>query len=391
MISTVEPLILCSQLQNQQPLDSVRPFLNINAEQKMAGFNITLNSVRFLSFSLVFILLTMSVISGGQAAISRAKYAGEFMAIGIGGRALGLGSAYTALANDVTAGYWNPTGLSVMMYPQISLMHDERFGGLVNYDYGAGAIPMGPQSTLALSVIRLGVDNIPDTRYARTDANGNPLPPGELGETDLIDSSRVTYFNAASWAVYLSYARKVNDRFSYGVNCKLIRQDNAGESATGIGFDIAGRYELTSRWILGANLQDATTTLVAWSTGTNELISPTLKLGSAYFISAFDGTFAPAGDVDVRFDNRRSASNAHLWGVSFDFHGGLEYDFRKLVALRAGYSDIGTMNFGAGIHLPKFDIDYSFSQFNSADGLDNTHRISLTFTFEAEQFRRSAE
>ena len=54
-----------------------------------------------------------------------------------------LGGAYAALANDVTAGYWNPAGLSNMMYPQIILMHDERFGGLVNYDYGAAATPLG--------------------------------------------------------------------------------------------------------------------------------------------------------------------------------------------------------------------------------------------------------
>src|SRR5271167_1887126 len=54
-----------------------------------------------------------------------AKYAGEFIAIGVGGRALGLGGAYAALANDVTAGYWNPAGLSDLAYPQFILMHDE--------------------------------------------------------------------------------------------------------------------------------------------------------------------------------------------------------------------------------------------------------------------------
>ena len=45
-----------------------------------------------------------------------AKYAGEFMAIGVGGRALGLGGAYVALANDVTSGYWNPAGLARITY-----------------------------------------------------------------------------------------------------------------------------------------------------------------------------------------------------------------------------------------------------------------------------------
>ena len=39
------------------------------------------------------------------------KYSNEFLAIGVGARALGMGSAYTAVVNDVTSGYWNPAGL----------------------------------------------------------------------------------------------------------------------------------------------------------------------------------------------------------------------------------------------------------------------------------------
>ena len=66
-------------------------------------------------------------------------------------------------------------------------------------------------------------------------------------------------------------------------------------------------------------------------------------------------------------------------------------DFKNVIALRAGYSDIGSLNFGSGIHLPKLDIDYSFAKFNGTDQLDNTHRISLTFTLQAEQFVRARE
>jgi hypothetical protein len=131
--------------------------------------------------------------------------------------------------------------------------------------------------------------------------------------------------------------------------------------------------------------------LIAWSTGTEELILPTLKLGSAYFIDALSGRFAPAVDVDVRFENRKSASNAHIGAMSFDFHSGLEFDFKNIFAVRAGYSDIGSLNFGAGVHLPKFDIDYSFAKFNNVDQLGNTHRISLTFILQAEQFKRNPE
>jgi hypothetical protein len=344
---------------------------------------------RILKASVIFLTLSLSYSSVRSA--SPAKYAGEFIAIGVGGRALGLGGAYAALANDVTAGYWNPAGLSQLMYPQIALMHDERFAGLVNYDYGAVALPVGATSSLAFSVIRLGVDNIANTQNAGVDANGNPLPPENWQNLSRLDSSKITYFNAADWALYISYAKKSSDDFSYGVNVKFIRRDLGDASATGIGFDIGAQYLLFGKLTLGANFQDVTTTLVAWNTGTNELISPTLKLCSAYFIDAFDGRFSPAVDVDVRFENRQSESNAHLGALSFDFHSGLEFDFRNLIAVRAGYSELGSFNIGSGIHLPKFNIDYAFAKFDGADQLGNTHRISLTFTLESEQFVRTSQ
>lgn len=318
-------------------------------------------------------------------AASTAKYAGEFIAIGVGGRALGLGGAYAALANDVSAGYWNPAGLSRILYPEITLMHDERFGDLVNYDYGAVALPMGPNSSLAFSVIRLGVDGIADTRNALIDNNGN----GIFDEGDRLDYSKITYFNAADWALFFSYAKRASETFSYGANLKFIRRNIGDTSATGIGFDLGLQYLVSDRFMVGVNMQDVTTTFIAWDSGTNELISPTLKVGSAYFIDAFGGRFAPAVDVDVRFENRKSASNAHLGRMSFDFHTGLEFEYKNLIALRAGRSEIGSLNLGTGIHLPKFNIDYSFAKFDASDQLGNTHRISLTFILEAEQFARS--
>jgi hypothetical protein len=347
--------------------------------------------MRFRHILLVLILFVV-VFSGTGIGASTAKYAGEFLSIGVGGRALGLGGAYTALANDVTAGYWNPAGLSHILYPQITLMHDERFAGLINYDYGAVAMPVGVNASLAISAIRLGVDNIPNTQDAGLDANGNPLPRGSLENfSGQLDPSKITYFNSADWAIYFSYAKKVSDQFSYGANFKLIRREVGTASATGLGFDVAAQYMVSDKFTVGANFQDVTTTLVAWSTGTNELISPTLKLGSAYFIDAWGGRFAPAFDVDLRFEDRKTASNLHVGRVSADFHTGLEYDVQSILAVRAGFSDIGSLNVGTGIHLPKFDIDYTFSKFDGTDQLGDTHRISLTFTLQAEQFLRSSQ
>jgi hypothetical protein len=321
------------------------------------------------------------------AATGVGKYAGEFISLGVGGRALGMGGAYVALANDVTAGYWNPAGLSHMNYPQISLMHEERFGNLVNYDYGAVALPVGPSTSWGFGVIRLGVDDNLNNQEAGLDINNNPTKdPDKIRN---YDKSKFTYFNIADWAFYATYSKKQSDEFSYGANLKLIRRELGDASATGIGLDLGVWYTPMDNLQLGANFQDVTTTFLAWNTGTKELISPTLKIGSAYFIEAFGGRFAPALDFDIRFENRRSASTFNLGAVSFDPHVGTEFLYRDVVAFRLGYNDVKQWSLGAGVHLPKLNIDYSYAQFsNTGDGLGQTHRISLMFTLEADEFKR---
>ena len=337
-----------------------------------------------MKWGIVIALLAPCWIAGAETGV--AKYAGEFISLGVGARALAMGGAAVALANDVTAGYWNPAALSRITYPQFILMHDEQFGSLVNHDYGAVAIPFGLNASLGLSVIRVGVDDIPDTRNAGVDQNGNLTYDPSLFSR--VDPNRVTYFNAADWAVYFTYSRKYSEELSFGANVKLIRRELGDHSANGIGFDVGVRYALFDDLVLGANLQDITTTLLAWDTGRNELIAPTMKVGSAYFIDLFGGRLAPAVDVDVRFENRRSASAAHLGGMSFDLHGGMEFQFKDLIALRVGYSDVKQLTMGAGVHFPKLNIDYSFAKFDGVNQLDNTHRISVMFTLEADQFKR---
>lgn len=315
------------------------------------------------------------------------KYAGEFMAIGVGGRALGLGGSYVALANDATAGYWNPGALARIAYPEAIIMHDERFGNLINYDFATVALPYGTDASLGLSILRLGVDGIPDTRNAWIDSNGN----GIFDNVDRLDYDKITYFNTADWALYFTYAKQAGSNFWYGANVKLIRRDLAEHSATGIGFDVGVLYSPLPDLFLGANAQDVTTTLVAWSTGRSELISPTLKIGSTYFLELFGGRFAPTLDVDLRFENRKFASVANVGPISVDPHAGLEFDFKNTVALRVGLNDLNQLSLGAGIHLRKIDVDYSYVQFNETlNDLGKTHRISLRFVLQADQFARMA-
>lgn len=336
-------------------------------------------------FLIISSLLFIHSQSAAQTVIS--KYAGEFMAIGVGGRPLGMGGAYAAIANDVTSGYYNPAGLAHINYPQIALMHDERFGSLVNYDYAAVAIPYGKDLSFGISIMRLGVDGIPDTRNALVDYNGNRILDDPR---DRLDYSKITEFSNQDWAFYLTFAKRYSENFYYGANVKIIYRQLAEYSAYGVGFDVGAWYSPFENFSLGANLQDITTTLIAWQTGRNELVSPTAKIGAGYSFEFIGGKITPVIDFDVRFENRKFASNFHLGPVSFDMHAGFEYNFKNVIAVRAGYNDIKQFTIGAGIKLPKLNIDYSFAKFNMSeeDRLPDTHRISLILTLEEPKFLR---
>jgi len=345
--------------------------------------------------NLLYLFLPLLILAGSvniNAQTEFGKYAGEFMAIGIGGRALGMGGAFAGVANDVTAGYYNPAGLANINYPQISLMHSEQFGNLINYDYGSVAIPFREDMSFGISIMRLGIDGIPDTRNALIDGRTGELIKDINNIYARLDYDKITTFSNQDWAVYLSFAKRQWDDFYWGANVKVIRRDIAEYGATGIGFDVGAFWLPIENLTVGANLQDATTTLVAWSTGLNELISPTLKIGSAYRLTGILGGYImPVLDFDVRFENRRFSAQFNFGPVSFDAHAGLEWNIKDLVYIRGGYSDVKQFTVGAGVKLPKLNIDYSFARFNESelDRLPDSHRISLILTLEEPRFLRT--
>ena len=92
-----------------------------------------------------------------------AKYSNEFLNIGVGARAAGMGNTQAALANDVTAGYWNPAGIAhIQGSPQMGLQHSEMYGSIGKFDYLGFVYPFKDSVWLRLPV-----------GWSRTQRNGS--------------------------------------------------------------------------------------------------------------------------------------------------------------------------------------------------------------------------
>jgi hypothetical protein len=312
------------------------------------------------------------------------RYAGEFLRIGVGARALGMGSAFVGLADDGTAAFWNPAGLATLPTRQVSAMHAEQFGSIVQYDFLSYAMPLGgtgrPRQGLGVSLLRLGVNDIPDTRgLAILDQNGNGVfdyPEDRL----LVDESRFVFDSDNDVALLLSYAREARPGLSLGGSLKVVRQW-MGDSlrSNGFGLDLAALWLGPRGWSAGAIVRDASTTRILWNTGTSEFVAPSLRLGGAK-ASSFRNrrhVVTAALDVQIGFSDERLASQAHLGALTFDFHPGLEYWLERKLALRVGM-EARNFSAGAGVRLRKFGLDYAYLDHRD---LDSSHRVSGSYSF----------
>ncbi len=317
-------------------------------------------------------------------AASATRYAGEFLRIGVGARALGMGSAFVGLADDGTASYWNPAGLATLSEKQLTAMHAEQFGSIVQYDFLSYVMPISaagkPRQALSVSLVRLGVSDIPDTRGLQIiDQNGNgkfDYPEDLL----VVDESRFVFDSDNDAALLFSYARDIHPGLSLGGNFKYIRQW-LGDSlrSNGFGIDLGLLYVGRSGFSVGATLRDATTTRILWNTGTSEFIAPSLRLGAAKTRGFHDRRHLLTGalDIQVGFSDERLSSQAHLGGVTFEFHPGLEYWYDRRLALRAGFE---AQNFTAGAGLRYHRLGLAYAYLDPPD-LDASHRVSGSYPF----------
>ncbi|NNE69586.1 MAG: PorV/PorQ family protein [Rhodothermales bacterium] len=345
-------------------------------------------------------------LAGTTQAQRVAKYGADFLAGGVGARALAMGGAHVALAGDADAVYWNAAGLMAMEFPQAAYMHAERFAGSVSFDYGAGAMPLTDRSTVALAFFRSGVNDIKNTLDAWDPERNQPKPnPGDF----------ITSFSAADYAFFLGYARQLRPSLSVGVTAKLIhRSIGSFASAWGYSFDASARW-VGERYRFGVNLQDLSTMLQSWSvdsgnlanletvfgdelpSGGTELVLPVARLGAARVQPMASGLLTWAVDLDLAFDGQ-DANAFDLAGVSLHPRLGAEYTHREVASLRLGLARIRqvrgegldlTPTVGAGVHYGGISVDYGFGDFAGVvSELGFSHRVSLSYEFRKEAYKR---
>lgn len=330
------------------------------------------------------------------------KYSNEFLKIGVGARASAMGNAMTGIVDDVTAGYWNPGGLMFAPNtPEVALMHSEYFAGIAKYDYVGFTMPIGDNRRFGASVIRLGVDDIPNTLNL-VDPNGN------------IDFSAVETFSVADLAVLLSIAQRVDvlGGLDVGANVKVVnRSVGKFASAWGFGIDVGARWN-KGPLQLGLMLSDVSSTFNAWSFNTElfeetfvatgnvipenslEITLPAVKMGGGYtFLKDRPLEVMVALDNDIHFDGKRNVI-ANLGRVSFDPHMGLELGYKKLAFIRGGFKNLQQVrnakgkdvysvfpSVGAGFRIKTFSVDYALSNVGNFSQTLYSHVFSLKYNF----------
>ena len=351
-----------------------------------------------------YLIVTFFLLSGWNlsAQISAPKYSNEFLSVGVGARAFAMGNVAVASQKGVEAAYWNPASLvDLNKKYELSAMHAEYFAGMAAYDYVGFGVKLDAKSALALSIIRYGVDDIPNT-LELIDKDGN------------IRYDLVTNFSAADYAFIFSYAKKTRiEGLSLGGNVKIIyRHTGDFASAYGFGIDAAAKYK-KGKWQVGALLRDASSTFNAWvfktdkleqvfnTTGneipenSTEITLPKLILGLSRDIRLTDKVSVLAElDADFTFDGKR---HTLIEGdpVSIDPHMGLEFKYQNLIYLRMGVGNIQREtnfkqkeslvfqpNLGLGIHYKNFRLDYALTDIGDQSTVKYSNVFSLSYAFD---------
>lgn len=336
--------------------------------------------------------------------LSAQKFSNEFLSIGVGARAHGMGSAVVASQRDVFSAAWNPAGLAgidVEKGLEVGAMHAEWFGGVGNYDYLGFTLPLSNKNQrLGISLIRFGIDNIPNT-LTLYEADGT------------INFDNITEFSAADYAFLGTYARsfdRANGAFRVGGNVKVIhRTIGQFASSWGFGLDLGAQLE-QKNWTFALLGRDITTTFNTWEINfteeerailtandndvniqSSETTLPTFILAVArkMEISKNIGLTAELDIIATTDGQRNTLFSADP--VSIDPAFGLEADYGDFIFVRAGVSQLQRIqdfnleerinsrpSLGLGLKVGQLNVDYAYTDIGEDDGRSTfSHIVSL--------------
>lgn len=307
--------------------------------------------------------------------------AAQVLKFNVGPRAIGMGGAFTAIANDVSSIYWNPSGTANIKSNEVFFNHTSLYLDIA-HDYAAIATNMNEFGSVGAFVSILSMDDM------KVRTIQYPEGTGEL-------------FTYNTVVIGLNYSKYLTDNFSIGFNAKYINENLWHMSATGFAIDIGTLYKIpvlnelriaSSISNFGTKMQLSgrdVTVIYNSGAGNTNIINSNIELDK------FDLPLIFRFGLSV--DAIKSSSNRITIGVdaihpndnSEYINTGFEYSWNEIVFLRAGYNSLFEtdsekgLTFGVGINYRIFDLvkakfDYAFQDFGR---LNNVHYFSIAVEF----------
>lgn len=309
--------------------------------------------------------------------------AAPFLEIEVGARAVGMGGAFVAIANDASAIYWNPAGLSGLNKIEALLSHNNWLVGTY-FDFAGLVYPLGKAGTIALSITSYSTEDMEVRTVQYPDGTGEKFSYGDL-------------------ATGVSYAKNLTENISVGFNAKYISQRIWHMKSSGFAIDMGTLFTSQFHGMkIGMSISNFGTSmrLEGKDTAVNYDEAPQYG-GSNDNIPAFKRTddfplpllFRVGIAVNILENDLHritiAVDAAHPNDNTEYINSGIEYAFRDYVSLRMGYknafardSEEGlTTGLGAKIQVPGgsiLDIHYIYQAFGR---LRNAQGITLGLTF----------
>jgi hypothetical protein len=279
----------------------------------------------------------------------------QFLEIGVSPRADAIGGAFTAIADDASAIYYNPAGLVQLENRQVMVSMID-YPADISYSFVGVALPLGFGGVIGFGYYGLDAGDM--------DVTTPHQPQGVEGWT----------FGAKDYALSLSYGRFLTDRFSVGLTLKVIDELYEEERSTGWGADVGTQYN--TGW------RNFKITMILANFGPDmKFITQNYPLPINFkFGGALDVLDNPGHHAILAIEGSHPSDNREKYNV------GMEYTFHKFASLRAGQRfehDLGGLSVGGGVNFNisetyKARVDYGYQDF---DALDAIHRFALTVDF----------